>query len=79
MSKINIFQDSCKGVEDCGICIYVCPHDLYEPSDQMNERGFVPPRMIDASKCVGCLTCMVSCPDMAIVVEKKKKNKKESA
>lgn len=78
MSAITIFQNVCKGVEDCGICIFVCPQKLYEPSGQMNERGFVPPQVIDESKCVRCLTCMESCPDMAIVVEKKKSKKKEA-
>lgn len=78
MSNIWIINTVCKGVEDCGICIAVCPQELYEPSGQMNERGFVPPKVIDESKCIRCLTCMVSCPDMAIVVEQKndKKGKK---
>ncbi len=44
MSAITIFENVCKGVEDCGICIFVCPQKLYKPSDQMNERGFVPRR-----------------------------------
>ena len=77
MSNIIIFQNSCKGVEDCGICISVCPQELYEPSGQMNERGFVPPQVIDEEKCTRCLTCMVSCPDMAIVVDKKKDEKEK--
>jgi 2-oxoglutarate ferredoxin oxidoreductase subunit delta len=77
MSAITIFYNACKGVEDCGICISVCPQKVYEPSDQMNERGFVPPRVTDESKCIQCLTCMVSCPDMAIVVEKKKRKKEK--
>jgi NAD-dependent dihydropyrimidine dehydrogenase PreA subunit len=43
----------------------------------MNERGFVPPQVIDQDKCILCLTCMVSCPDMAIVVEEKKGKKEQ--
>ena len=77
MSAITIFHNSCKGVEDCGICIFVCPKGVYEPSDKMNERGFVPPQVTDKSKCIQCLTCMVSCPDMAIVVEQKKGKKEK--
>ena len=73
MSEIIIIQNSCKGVEDCGICISVCPKELFEPSGQMNERGFVPPRVKDEEPCTVCLNCMISCPDMAIVVTKKKK------
>jgi len=76
MSEIVILQNSCKGCEDCGICIYVCPKELFEPSGQMNVRGFVVPRVKDETACTGCLNCMVSCPDMAIVVEKKKQKEK---
>ena len=72
MSGIIIFQNSCKGVEDCGICMVVCPKGLFEPSDQMNERGFLLPRVTDEKQCTVCLNCMLSCPDMAIVVAKKK-------
>ena len=73
MSKVNILFDTCKGVEDCGICIFVCPNELYEPSGKMNSNGFVPPRMVAEDRCVQCMNCMISCPDMAIVVAKKKK------
>jgi 2-oxoglutarate ferredoxin oxidoreductase subunit delta len=76
MSEIIIIQNSCKGVEDCGICLSVCPKDLFEPSGQMNERGFVPPRVKDEAPCTVCMNCMISCPDMAIVVVKKKKPRK---
>lgn len=75
MSGITIFENVCKGTEDCGICIFVCPQELFEPSDNMNERGFVPPRLTDESRCTACLSCMISCPDMAIVVEEKNKAK----
>ena len=72
MSKIIVFHETCKGTEDCGICIFVCPKGLFEPSDQMNERGFLVPRVTDEKQCTACLNCMISCPDMAIVVEEKK-------
>jgi len=75
MSEIIILKNSCKGVEDCGICLAVCPKELFEPSEEMNERGFLPPRVMDEEPCTVCLNCMISCPDMAIVVTKKKKAK----
>lgn len=75
MSEITIFENGCKGVEDCGICIFVCPQEVFEPSDRMNERGFVPPQPAQADRCTACLNCMISCPDMAIVVTAKKKLK----
>ena len=77
MSGITIFRDTCKGVEDCGICIFVCPKDVYAPSDEMNASGFVPPRVAHEDQCNVCLNCMISCPDMAIVVENKKKREKK--
>jgi len=76
MSEIIVFQNSCKGVEDCGICIFICPKKLFEPSGQMNESGFVPPRVKDEAPCTVCLSCMDSCPDMAIVVTKQNKARK---
>jgi len=79
MTKITLLENACKGCEDCGICIYVCPKELFEASDRMNERGFVVPRVKDEKACTGCLNCMVSCPDMAIVVEVEKKEEKEKA
>jgi len=76
MSEIIILANACKGVEDCGICLFVCPKELFEPSRQMNARGFVPPQITDEAPCTVCLSCMDSCPDMAIVVTKKKKSGK---
>ena len=73
MSKVTIFSNSCKGTEDCGICILVCPRDLFESSEEMNSAGYVPPRIIDEERCNQCMNCMISCPDMAIVVKEKKK------
>jgi len=72
MSGITIFKNTCKGVEDCGICIFVCPKDVYESSDEMNELGYMPPRVAHEDACNVCMNCMISCPDMAIVVDKKK-------
>ena len=72
MSGITIFKNTCKGVEDCGICIFVCPKDVYETSEEMNELGYMPPRVAHEDACNVCMNCMISCPDMAIVVDKKK-------
>ena len=37
MSKITIFSETCKGVDDCGICAHVCPEQLFEACKEMNE------------------------------------------
>jgi 2-oxoglutarate ferredoxin oxidoreductase subunit delta len=69
MSKINILVQACKGVDDCGICSFVCPKDLFQVCKQMNESGYYPPEIKDESECTGCQNCMIYCPDYAIVVE----------
>lgn len=70
MSKVNILRESCKGVDSCGICVFVCPKALFESSDEMNAAGYIPPEITDMNNCNACLNCMISCPDFAIVVEK---------
>ena len=78
MAKISLLLQSCKGVEDCGICIFVCPKEVLIESDKMNEAGYIPPKVKDETLCTECQNCMISCPDFAIVVEKgpKKSSKK---
>jgi 2-oxoglutarate ferredoxin oxidoreductase subunit delta len=70
LARITVFRQSCKGVDDCGICIFVCPKQLYRASETMNDAGYVPTEHKDETKCVGCLNCMIYCPDFAIAVER---------
>jgi 2-oxoglutarate ferredoxin oxidoreductase subunit delta len=70
MAKVDIFAESCKGMDDCGICRFVCPKDLFHVCEEMNSTGYYPPEIKDESECTGCLNCMICCPDYAIVVEK---------
>jgi len=70
MSKIILLRDSCKGTENCGICMYVCPKKLFNASETVNDEGYLLPEVKDESECTGCLNCMIYCPDFAIVVEK---------
>ena len=37
---------------------------------QMNESGYYPSEIKNQEACTGCLNCMISCPDFAIIVEK---------
>jgi 2-oxoglutarate ferredoxin oxidoreductase subunit delta len=70
LSKVTIFHQACKGIDDCGICIFVCPKQLFIKSKELNESGYLPPEIKDASECSGCMNCMIFCPDFAIMVEK---------
>jgi 2-oxoglutarate ferredoxin oxidoreductase subunit delta len=70
MSKVTILPQACKGVEECGICKFVCPKDLFRACAEMNTAGYIPPEIADDSECTGCQNCMIYCPDFAIVAEK---------
>ena len=70
MPKVTIFSQACKGVDDCGICAFVCPEQLFRACRQMNEAGYYPPEIIDQEACTACRNCMIHCPDFAIAVEK---------
>lgn len=69
MPTVTIFDQSCKGVEDCGICTLVCPKALFKASGEMNQAGYVPPEVEHQEECTACRNCMIYCPDFAIVVE----------
>ena len=73
MPKIYILREACKGVNDCGICKFVCSNDVLGTSDVLNQKGFLPPEVVDEDSCNQCGNCMIFCPDMAIIVEERKK------
>ena len=70
MVKVTILRESCKGMENCGICKFVCPKELYKDSEDMNETGYFPSEISNEGECNGCQNCMIYCPDFDIVVEK---------
>ena len=79
MASVTILTESCKGVEDCGLCMEVCPKDLFAAADKANSRGYLPSAFAGRNTaCIGCEACMVTCPDFAIVVVKNKKGKEEA-
>jgi 2-oxoglutarate ferredoxin oxidoreductase subunit delta len=77
MPKVTLFPKLCKGIEDCGICTFVCPKSLFVASKEMNEAGYLPPQPPDDEKCTACGNCMIYCPDFAIVVEGGAADKRE--
>lgn len=78
MAYVTILPESCKGVEDCGLCMEVCPKDLFAAAEKANSRGYLPSAITDQDACTGCQACQFICPDFAIVVEKTKKTKEAS-
>ena len=55
----------CKG---CHICIFVCPHEVLEVSEKIDNRGFFLPSVVDIDACKVCKLCELECPDFAISV-----------
>lgn len=68
MPTVVLLRQACKGIEDCGICKFVCPKDLFTASNEMNTAGYLPPKVDHEEDCTGCCNCMMFCPDFAIVV-----------
>ena len=64
---VQIDKDACKG---CGICIAMCPMQILEFSDDLNNRGVRYPKVTMEEKCTKCANCMIYCPDFAVVVNK---------
>lgn len=55
----TIYRHWCKS---CGICVALCPKDVYT----RNETGG--PEIIKPDECIGCLSCEIHCPDFAISI-----------
>ncbi len=70
MHQVYLDTDYCKGTEECGICVWCCPTEVFEPSKQLNSRGALPPAIARLADCVGCENCMIFCPDLVIAVVK---------
>ncbi len=75
MPEMRIYQDLCKGVEECGLCLAVCPKRLVSPSERLNRKGYRPPRVVHMAACTQCQNCVIYCPDLAIAVELKRAGK----
>lgn len=63
--EIVVDEKLCKG---CHICISVCPYDVFEKADEVDNRGFFLPVVVDIKACRVCHLCEMECPDFAIVV-----------
>ena len=75
MATLRIYDELCKGAEECGICIYVCKEEVFKPSETLNQKGYRPPVAVHEDKCTQCENCMIFCPDLAVVVSEKNRKK----
>ncbi len=71
--EIYVNDTLCKGTDGCGICMHVCPKDVYARSSRLTPKGIRPPEPVHGEACTACMRCMMYCPDLAIVVEAKEK------
>lgn len=66
MPQVVIDRSRCKG---CELCFSVCPKKLLGRSKQLSARGIYPCEANNPKACIGCLQCVLVCPDVAITVE----------
>lgn len=57
------------GCKECGYCKEVCSLGIFETSDSFNPSGYKPTVAAHAEKCVGCLKCLMVCPDFSINIQ----------
>lgn len=64
--KPGIDEIRCKG---CGICISICPKQVFVLSLNRNSYGTQMPKASKPNDCIGCRMCEKLCPDAAIDIE----------
>jgi len=67
--KFSIDTAYCKG---CNLCIAVCTGKALTQGVIRNAKGYLVPEC-DEAACVGCMNCEITCPELAITVDKEKK------
>ena len=71
VGRIKLDREACKA---CYLCISVCPENLIEASEKLNQKGYYAAEFIERNndeagrRCTGCATCAIMCPDVAIEV-----------
>ena len=67
MAEIIVENERCKG---CEMCVFACPKNLLTLNKEVtNSKGYHPVHITNKNDCIGCGSCAIMCPDMAIRVE----------
>ena len=64
--SIYIDEKICKG---CRLCVHICPSQVYQMKNKVNDKGYAIPEAVNENKCSKCKLCELTCPDLAIFVE----------
>jgi 2-oxoglutarate ferredoxin oxidoreductase subunit delta len=72
---VYIIKERCKG---CNLCIEYCPKGVLVESEEINEKGYHIPMLVEEPPlkvCVNCEYCMYICPEFAIFTKEYKEKK----
>lgn len=64
--QVEVNSPVCK---ECGYCREVCGPGVFSSGETFNSSGYKPMAVSNTEKCVGCLRCLMVCPDFAIAVQ----------
>nr|MDK2850570.1 2-oxoglutarate ferredoxin oxidoreductase subunit delta [Candidatus Cloacimonadota bacterium] len=67
MARTTVDPKFCKG---CGLCIEDCPKKILRFSENINDKGYHYAECFAQEECIACKICYITCPDVAITVEK---------
>lgn len=67
--EVEINEKWCTG---CGLCVDICPQDVFELDVEKNVA-----RAVSPGACVGCLMCEERCPDFAIQINEREEDEEE--
>lgn len=64
--EVDIIEERCMGIADCGACIRICPVNIFE-----GKQGI--PRIVpkNEDECILCDQCLEECAKDAIDITKK--------
>jgi NAD-dependent dihydropyrimidine dehydrogenase PreA subunit len=64
--SIQVDFEVCQG---CGYCLEVCPNNVFDPGQDHNDKGYLPPIATRPEDCLGCRSCYMVCPDFCLEIE----------
>ena len=68
-TELNWMEIKCVGIEKCGRCLNVCPHDAISPGKSkaaLDGSGDIQLVTVDRSKCDNCGACAKTCTSKAL-------------